>query len=117
MHVDFCERLYGSKLGIKSIIAEIKGWFKSQTLARIVAGKPVSPLFDDSAALILLSFMNDLDQNGLADDIDADATSANFENAILGPFASQATDLLVYMADHGGEETFRLSEKEVLSAA
>ncbi len=59
----------------------------------------------------------DLDQNGQADDVDADATNANFQNAITGDFAAGADSLTVYMVDHGGLDTFRMSGSEILDAS
>ena len=59
----------------------------------------------------------DLDQNGVADDVDADAdaTIANLEYAIK-EWASDADNLTIYLVDHGGVNTFRMSANEVLSA-
>ncbi len=58
----------------------------------------------------------DLDGNGAFDDVDADATKANLQYAITS-WASDADDLVIYITDHGGNQTFRLSESELLSAA
>jgi len=57
----------------------------------------------------------DLDQNGLADDVDADATNANLQAAIT-TWASDADNLLVYLVDHGGGDAFRMGETEILTA-
>lgn len=59
----------------------------------------------------------DLDQNGLADDVDADATVAALTEALTGEFAAEADSLLVYMVDHGGDQTFRMSGTELLRSA
>ena len=53
----------------------------------------------------------DLDGNGLADDVDADATSANLQYAIE-TWAADADNVIVYAADHGGAQTFRMSANE-----
>jgi sugar lactone lactonase YvrE len=57
----------------------------------------------------------DLDNNGEADDVDADATNANLQHAITG-WASDAENVVLYLVDHGGEGTFRMSGTETLSA-
>jgi streptogramin lyase len=57
----------------------------------------------------------DLDNNGIADDVDGDATGSNLHHA-LTEWASDAQDLFVYLVDHGGNGTFRMSETETLSA-
>ncbi|MEM9303374.1 MAG: SMP-30/gluconolactonase/LRE family protein [Pseudomonadota bacterium] len=57
----------------------------------------------------------DLDGNGLEDDVDGDATAAELENAIT-EWAADAADVVVYLVDHGGSETFRLSGTELLGA-
>jgi streptogramin lyase len=58
----------------------------------------------------------DLDLNGEADDVDADATNANLGQA-LTEWAAGAESVIVYLVDHGGDETFRMSGTETLSAA
>jgi len=55
----------------------------------------------------------DLDQNGVADDVDADATNANLEYAIT-EWATDADNLIIYLVDHGGVDTFRMSGNEVM---
>jgi len=57
----------------------------------------------------------DLDGNGILDDVDADATNVNLEYAIK-TWASDAQDLFLYMVDHGGNGTFRMSGTELLYA-
>ncbi|MFC1495496.1 6-bladed beta-propeller [Thermodesulfobacteriota bacterium] len=57
----------------------------------------------------------DLDGNGELDDVDAGATNANLEYAITS-WATETEDLLVYLIDHGGDGTFRMSGTETLSA-
>ncbi len=58
----------------------------------------------------------DLDNNGVADDVDADATNDNFRGAIT-EWAADADSLVVYMVDHGGAGSFRMSESEILKAS
>jgi len=58
----------------------------------------------------------DLDQNGLADDVDADANNANLEYAIT-EWASDADNLLIYLVNHGGVNTFRMTGAELLLAS
>ncbi|MCP5150622.1 MAG: carboxypeptidase regulatory-like domain-containing protein [Chromatiales bacterium] len=58
----------------------------------------------------------DLDGNGLADDVDTDATRAALETAIVD-WASDADEVIVYLTDHGGEGAFRLSATEIVTAA
>ena len=58
----------------------------------------------------------DLDENGLADDVAGEANGANLRNAIID-WAADADSLVIYLADHGGNGTFRLNGSETLSAA
>jgi sugar lactone lactonase YvrE len=58
----------------------------------------------------------DLDSNGVLDDVDGDATSSNLEQAIT-TWATDADSLVIYLVDHGGNGTFRLSDTETLPAA
>jgi hypothetical protein len=57
----------------------------------------------------------DLDGNGEYDDVDDDATNDNLERAIK-EWAVGAENVVVYLVDHGGEETFRMRDKENLEA-
>ena len=57
----------------------------------------------------------DVDGNGKADDVDADATNANFQAAIAS-WASDAEDLFIFMLDHGADGKFRMSGTEILEA-
>ncbi len=61
----------------------------------------------------------DADGDGILNDIDAIASSANLEDAILNwatdPQAP-AYELVLYIVDHGGDSQFRLNETELLSA-
>jgi hypothetical protein len=56
----------------------------------------------------------DLDDNGVADDIAGDATNENLQAALA--WASGAEDVLVYLVDHGGLDSFRMSGTQTLSA-
>ncbi|MFH2120776.1 MAG: 6-bladed beta-propeller [Pseudomonadota bacterium] len=58
----------------------------------------------------------DLDDNGVMDDVAGDATTANLQNAIT-TWASGAEDVIVYLVDHGGMDSFRINGNETLSAA
>jgi len=57
----------------------------------------------------------DLDGNGILDDVDGDATNGKLQQAIT-IWASDAEDLVLYLVDHGGDGTFRMSASETLSA-
>ncbi len=57
----------------------------------------------------------DLDNNQIADDVDADATNENMHKAIT-EWAADAEELLLYITDHGGDGTFRMGDAELLSA-
>jgi sugar lactone lactonase YvrE len=57
----------------------------------------------------------DLDDNGALDDVAGNATNENLENAVLS-WASGADDVILYLVDHGGEGSFRMSGTETLSA-
>jgi DNA-binding beta-propeller fold protein YncE len=58
----------------------------------------------------------DLDRNGEPDDADGDATKANLQHAIT-EWAKDAENLVLYLVDHGGDRSFRVNNKETLSAA
>lgn len=58
----------------------------------------------------------DLDQNGEFDDVDAVATNVALEQAITD-WATSAQDVVIYLVNHGGENTFRMSGTEILSSA
>lgn len=57
----------------------------------------------------------DLDGNNVWDDAIA-ATKDNLEDAITS-WASNANTLILYLADHGGDGSFRVNETEILYAA
>jgi hypothetical protein len=61
----------------------------------------------------------DVDGNGQFDDVDADVTYDNLSWAI-NTWAQDpeepASELLLYMTDHGGDGTFRLNQSSVLTA-
>ena len=58
----------------------------------------------------------DLDGNGIADDVDDVATVETLETA-LTQWATDADDVVVYLVDHGGSETFRMTGTQLLSAS
>ncbi|HBH02447.1 MAG TPA: hypothetical protein DDZ42_11120, partial [Candidatus Rokubacteria bacterium] len=57
----------------------------------------------------------DLDDNGVADDVNADATKANLQDAITR-WAADADNVIVYLTGHGGDKSFRIGAKEIVSA-
>ena len=57
----------------------------------------------------------DLDSNGVLDDVDGDATNSNLQKTIT-EWAKDADSVLLYLTDHGGTGTFRMSGTETLSA-
>lgn len=58
----------------------------------------------------------DLDNNGLLDDVDGNATNAGLEDAIIN-WASDAENLFIYMIGHGGDGVFRMGRFELLDAS
>ncbi|MCK5862555.1 MAG: PEGA domain-containing protein [Candidatus Hydrogenedentes bacterium] len=58
----------------------------------------------------------DLDNDGLANDVDADCTLAALEYALTS-WIESADMLVVYLVDHGGITTFRMNETEILDAS
>jgi hypothetical protein len=60
--------------------------------------------------------LTDLDGNGAADDIYAAASNANLHAAILA-LPANAEEVFLYMTDHGGDKTFRMSQEERLNAS
>jgi sugar lactone lactonase YvrE len=64
----------------------------------------------------------DLDSNGFADDVDADVTNASLHSALTTWAPEQlnglpTSDVVVYLVDHGGSGTFRMSATETLSVS
>ncbi len=66
----------------------------------------------------------DVDQNGIADDVDDVASNASLRESLLGPsgngsdgFAAGAAHLVLYMVDHGGLDTFRMSDTEITASS
>jgi hypothetical protein len=57
----------------------------------------------------------DLDGNGEPDDVDADATNANLQHAIT-EWAAGAENVVIYLVDHGGGDTFRMRANENLDS-
>ncbi len=72
--------------------------------------------FDKDAVQYLSDDNADLDQNGVEDDIDARAIGSELEAAITGAFSADATELVIYLVDHGGDDTFRLSGNETITS-
>lgn len=58
----------------------------------------------------------DLDGNGQADDTAGAAGLATLRQMILD-WGQESDSLLIYLVDHGGEESFRLNDHELLDAA
>ncbi|MEE4356361.1 MAG: chitobiase/beta-hexosaminidase C-terminal domain-containing protein [Desulfococcaceae bacterium] len=58
----------------------------------------------------------DVDGDGLLNDVDAYASPTAFSTALTS-WAKDASDLLIYMSDHGGQGTFRVNPDEILRAA
>jgi len=58
----------------------------------------------------------DLDNNGEPDDVDDDAVNENLAHAIT-QWAKNASDLVLYLVDHGGNGTFRMNASQTLSSA
>lgn len=57
----------------------------------------------------------DLDGNGHADEVDAEATNENLESAIT-QWATDAQSLVVYFVDHGGTQTLDMNGSQTLKA-
>ncbi|MCP4645377.1 MAG: hypothetical protein GY851_33345, partial [bacterium] len=63
----------------------------------------------------------DLDSNGVADDVDGDATNADLQYALETWAGAELNglptgDVVVYLVDHGGPGTFRMSGLETLAS-
>jgi len=69
--------------------------------------------FSKASIHYLTSANIDLDDNGVLDDVSGDATNNNLEHAITA-WALDAENLVVYLVDHGGKDTFRMSGTETL---
>ncbi|GMW00687.1 MAG: hypothetical protein AMXMBFR84_18240 [Candidatus Hydrogenedentota bacterium] len=92
-------------------------WDATQFCANFAYRSLLFQGYDKGAIQYLSSNQSlDLDSNGLPDDVDADATNANLQQAIT-QWATGASELVIYLVNHGGQGTFRMSESETLSAA
>ncbi|QTA78801.1 Peptidase C13 domain-containing protein, NHL repeat-containing [Desulfonema limicola] len=58
---------------------------------------------------------NDLDNNGIADDVD-EIPSCNAVQNTISKWAADADRLILYMVDHGGNRVFRLNDSEILKS-
>jgi len=58
----------------------------------------------------------DINGNGLFDDIDTYSDLSELEKSILD-WAKGSENLIIYLVDHGGFESFRMNDKELLYAA
>lgn len=58
----------------------------------------------------------DLDGNGKYDDIDRNATNADFHWAVC-EWAKGASNLYIYIVNHGGKGTFRMNATEILQSS
>jgi len=58
----------------------------------------------------------DVDGNEELDDIDSEASRANLQDAILN-WAADASEVLLYLTDHGGDKAFMIGQTDILSAA
>ena len=73
----------------------------------------------DSIYYLSSDLLLDLDNNGVADDVDADSTTANLQNALEtwapAPLDGLPTsDVVVYLCDHGGPGTFWMAPTDIL---
>lgn len=57
---------------------------------------------------------NDLDEDGVYNDLQT-ASFLSLQQAITD-WATSADNVIIYLNDHGGEQTFRINQKEVLSS-
>lgn len=71
--------------------------------------------FNNDSIYFMGDMIIDLDENGLFDDVDGDATNANLEYAIK-TWAADADDVLIFITDHGGKEYFKMGRLEELFA-
>ena len=62
----------------------------------------------------LANTTQDLDGNGLMDDVHDIASNATIADALT--WANDASELILYMVDHGGIKKFRMQGNEILSA-
>jgi len=91
-------------------------WAATQACANFAYRTLAYQGFTKETICYLSSDVNlDLDNNGEADDVDHDASNANLED-VLTIWAVDADSLIVYLVDHGGAGTFRMSGTETLAA-
>jgi len=90
-------------------------WDATQMNANFAYRTLISQGYTNDTIYYLSSDRNvDLNGDGKPD-VDADATSSSLQDAIT-QWAKDADSLVVYLIDHGGPGTFRMSEAEVLKA-
>jgi len=100
-------------------------WSVTQLNANFAYRTPAFQGFDRNTIHYLTADTDlDLDQNGVADDVDAGLSNDNLRQAILGPmgagtdgFAGDVNDLVIYLVDHGRGDAFRMSGTETLAAS
>ena len=90
-------------------------WDATQMNANFAYRTLISQGYTNDTIYYLSSDRNlDLSGDGIPD-VDADATNSSLHDAIT-QWAKDADSLVVYLIDHGGPGTFRMSEAEVLKA-
>ena len=90
-------------------------WDATQMNANFAYRTLISQGYTNDTIYYLSSDRNvDLNGDGIPD-VDADATNSSLQDAIT-QWAKDADSLVVYLIDHGGPGTFRMSEAEVLKA-
>ncbi|MGA1869868.1 MAG: 6-bladed beta-propeller [bacterium] len=92
-------------------------WDATQMCANFAYRALISQGFTKETIYYLSSDTDlDLDSNGMLDDVDGDATNSNLNQAMT-IWAKDTDSLMIYLVDHGGDGTFRMSSTEILSAS
>lgn len=92
-------------------------WDATQTMANFVYRTLTLQGFTRESIYYLSAATDlDLDGNGAADDVDADTTRTNLQEAIT-TWAADADDVVIYLTDHGGVNQFRISGTETVSSS
>ena len=92
-------------------------WGATRSLTRFVYQTLIAQGFErENIYLLSDDTPQDIDGNGIADELLVSPTKAKLEQTI-SQWATDANDVVLFLADHGGDRTFRINTTEILQAA
>ena len=91
-------------------------WQATRSLTRFAYQTLIAQGFErDNIYLLSEDTPQDIDGNGIADELLFEPTTAKLSEA-LTEWAIDANDVVLFLADHGGDRTFRINNTETLQA-